>query len=302
MRQQEHGIDAAHFGVHRNRFAALRRGTHQRQTALSRTREGDCLDRGMADQGLAERMTVANEQGKHALWQVVGSGCLLNHLAYQFRRTQVSLVCLDHYRAASGQGSGAVAAGNRKRQGKIACTKYSHRAERDLVQPQVGARREARRQSAVQGGAEVVAVAHHLRKEPQLAHGAAPFDDQARCRQSGFERRAPDQRDPQRQDARGDRFQKLGTLFCRGRAVAIAGLLRQRAGLFNVSDTADAEVRAQRFMGGRVDCRQQSFVATHCRLADEHFAGNHHVSYCLLCHRQARFFLEMKCAGGWFYV
>ncbi len=68
-------------------------------------------------------------------------------------------------------------------------------AEADLRQPQVAARhRFARRLGGIDGGIEEVSVAHHARKQTQLADRAATLALQACNRQTGLGMRAFDER------------------------------------------------------------------------------------------------------------
>ncbi|MNN31156.1 hypothetical protein D3C81_1448310 [compost metagenome] len=88
-------------------------------------------------------------------------------------------VGLHDHRAACGQRGSGIATGHRECEREVAGAEHGHRTHGNVLHAQVGARRGALGQGAVERGVLPAAIAHHARKQAQLAGGTAALALQA---------------------------------------------------------------------------------------------------------------------------
>ncbi len=235
----------------------------------------------MRDQGRAHGNARAYQQREHAFGQAgVGHG-LLDHAPDQLGGAEVGRVRLDDDRATGRQRGRGIAARHGEREREIAGAEHRHRANRDLLQAQVGARWRAFRQGRVERGGLPAAIAQHAGEQAQLAGGAGALALQARDGQCALGVGALDQRIAQGLQAAGDRLQESGAGFRRGVAVGVECGFGQRAGTLGLGGAAAMEFRCQDFTRGRVVGMKDLGGAAHSAGADQHFAGNGHERFLL---------------------
>ncbi len=224
----------------------------------------------------------AVDQGEHARVQAGIRDGLGDGLAHEFAGAGVGVVRLEDHRAAGGEGGGGVSARRREGQREVAGAEHGHRAERDLALADVGAgHRGAVRQGRVDADAAEVALADHVREEPQLAGGAGAFAGQAGGGQAGFLAGADDEFIADGLDVVRDGIQErgvgCGVQRAEGRVGSRGGGGRRRELIFG-----DQRIRGlELFVGGGVEA-EGCFAAADDGLAgDQGMSGECHCGYSL---------------------
>ncbi len=159
--QQEDRVDAAHLRIDGDRLGTIAGDLHQRQATAARTREANRLDGGMGNQFRADRVAGAGQQREHAFGQAGIGHRLADCAADQLGCARVRGMGLGHDRAAGCQRRGGIAAGDREGEREVAGTEHRHGPDRNPLHAQVGARRRALRQRAVERGCLPPAGAQH---------------------------------------------------------------------------------------------------------------------------------------------
>ena len=149
LRKHEHGVDAAHFSIDGDRLRTLGRHLHQGDAARTRTRETHGLDGRVGDQGLADAIARACQQGEHARRQLANLDGFDDGARHQLGGARVGRVGFQHDRAAGRQGRGGIAAGHREGQREVTGRKHGDGAQADHAQAQIRTRRRAIGQSRI---------------------------------------------------------------------------------------------------------------------------------------------------------
>jgi hypothetical protein len=201
---QDHGIDARHLGVNRDRLGTCRRQFHQRDAATARAGEPDRLDARIADQRAAEFAIVARKERERAIGHAAALDRRDHRARDQLAGSRVRRVPLDDHRAARGERRGGVAAGDREREREVRRAEHRDRADRHVDPAQVGPRqRRALGQRRIDRRVEPVTLANDLREQPQLPDRAPALTLEAGARQAGLGHRADDQLVADREDRFG---------------------------------------------------------------------------------------------------
>ncbi|MNY18030.1 hypothetical protein D3C86_1513830 [compost metagenome] len=136
--QQEHRVDARHFGKHRNRLRPGRGHVTQGIAALERTGEAHGLNRRVLDQPFTDATAV--DHVEHAGRHLGTLGGAEDRVCYPLGRRHVSAMSLEHHRATGRQRRGGITPCRGKRQWKITRTEHGDRAYRDAVLTQIRTR------------------------------------------------------------------------------------------------------------------------------------------------------------------
>ena len=276
--QQEDGVDAAHLGIDGDGLGAVVGDAQERQAALARAGKADGLDLGVGHQGLAQFTACAQQQRENTFRHALALRGLLHRPRHHFGRTQMRAVRFHNHRCASGQCRCGIATRHRKRQREIAGTKHRHGAQRDLGQAQIGTgQRLALGLGRVDGGAQKMAIAHHLGKQTQLSYRAAALARQPGHGQAAFRMGALDQCIAQLQDLFGHRLQKGGALRQGQIAVGVERRSGQAGRQLNLVVATQAKLGlGDGSIQGGVEGALAASGAAHCAVANDHVSSDLH--------------------------
>ena len=268
--QQDHGIDAAHLRVHRDRLGPPGGNAHQGESAAARAGETHGLDARVRDQRRPERVVCSEQQGKYAFRHIAGARRRLHDPAHQLRCAGMSRVRLDHDGASRGQCRCRVATRHRKGEREIAGTEHGHRPECDVAQAQIHARqRPAVGLGGIHPRIEPATVAYHAGEQAQLTGGAGPLALDTPARQPGLGGRAFDQRVTDVLDAGGDRFEKPCPLLGGRLAIGVERGPCERTSLLDLRSARVAKTGLERLSAAGVDGVEPARTTGHRRPADQ---------------------------------
>ena len=191
----------------------------------------------------------------------------------------MSRVRFDHHRAAGCQRRGRVAARDRKGEREVGRAEHGDRAQRNVPLPQIGARhRLAIGHRRVDPRLDPTTFAHHLGEQTKLTDGAAALALDPAAGQAAFGTGTHDQLVAERHQLVGDGLQEVRAILEADLAIAVERGFGQFAGACHVGGAATGEGGFDRLAGAGIDAVDRRFFAADSLAADEHVAGDHHLT------------------------
>ena len=138
--QQENRVDAAHLGVHGDRYGPAGGDVEQRPPAGTGAGEADGADARVGDEARAERVAGTREESEHAARERALAHRALHGTSDELGGAGMGRMALDDDRAAGGEGRGGVAAGDGEGEREVARPEHGDRAERHAGLPEIGPR------------------------------------------------------------------------------------------------------------------------------------------------------------------